>query len=285
MSSSSSASSSRSSSPEPIPKNLKGKGKAGNTKNEGSDANWALEPPAGAVAIDNASVSVGEFDWDAVNADPDNEVWLIRIPEGVKPKHLEGAVMSASSHSKFSRTGKVGSLSRKHTTYDIWSLAETDYENADPEEAASTPVGGEEQRALSCLLPRRKRKGDLYLAPKPITRHLVLSARELQPTAPQSAIPLQNPPRQSYPEEMLTHKFMPYGSLVATGDDEDVAMDEPSAEEPAPTSVDEGAHKKKEKKHKKERKEKELEESRAKAQKRKGEDDDAPKKSKKKKVA
>ena len=220
----------------------------------------------------------------------------------VKPKHLESAELSASSHSKYSRPGKVGYLSRKHTTYDIWSLAETDYENADPEEAASTPVGGEELRALSCLLPRRKRKGDLYLsalilhhantrrltrwtALKPIARHLVLSARELQPTAPQSAIPLQNPPRQSYPEEMLTHKFMPYGSLVATGDDEDVAMDEPSAEEPAPTSVDEGAHKKKEKKHKKERKEKEVEESSAKAQKRKGEDNDAPKKSKKKKVA
>ena len=84
MSSSSSASSSRSSSPEPIPKNAKGKGKAGNTKNEGSDVNWALEPPAGAVAIDNASVSAGEFDWDAVNADQDNEVWLIRIPEGVR---------------------------------------------------------------------------------------------------------------------------------------------------------------------------------------------------------
>ncbi|KAI5898992.1 uncharacterized protein SCHCODRAFT_02603914 [Schizophyllum commune H4-8] len=284
MSSSSSASSSRSSSPEPIIKNAKGKGNAGGAKNEGSDANWALELPAGAVAIDNASVSVGEFDWDAVNADPDNEVWLIRIPEGVKPKHLEGAVMSASSLSKSSRTSKVGSLWRKHTTYDIWSLAETDdAENADPEEAASTPVGGEELRALSCLLPRRKRKGDLYLAPKPIARHLVLSAREVQPTAPQSAIPLQNPPRQSYPEEMLTHKFMPYGSLVATGDDEDVAMDEPSAEEPAPASVDEGSHKKKEKKHKKETKGSKAED--AKAQKRKSEDDDAPKKSKKKKVA
>ncbi|KAL1742219.1 hypothetical protein HDZ31DRAFT_43716 [Schizophyllum fasciatum] len=285
-SASSSPSSSRSSSPEPVARKPNDKGK----QKEAGIANWALEPPSGAVAIDDASVNVGEFDWDAVNADPDNEVWLIRVPEGVKPKHLEASVLSSSSLAKTSRTGKVGSLSRKHTTYDVWSLADVDdAENADPEGAAATPVGGEELRALSCLLPRRKKRGDLYLAPKPVARHLVFSARELQPAPPQSAIPLQNPPRQSYPEEMLTHKFMPYGSLVAAADEDgDIAMDAPVAEAEAPP-VEESTHMKKDKKDKKVKKEKKTKEETAtttKAQKRKGDaEDDGPKKSKKKKVS
>ena len=57
------------------------------------------------------------------------------------------------------------------------------------------------------------------LAPKPITRHLVLSGKDVEPTLdPITNTNLyQNPPRQSYPNELLKHRFMPYGSLVGTG--------------------------------------------------------------------
>ncbi|TRM57823.1 hypothetical protein BD626DRAFT_513633 [Schizophyllum amplum] len=212
----SSASSSRSSTPEPITQ-----------KNEGDDPHWAFEPPAGAVAIDNTTVSVGHFDWDAVHADEDAEVWLIRVPEGVKAKHLEGAVLDAKS---------LSTSSPHNVRY--WSVGDAaEEENADPEAAAATPAGGEEIARSPAYSPGRRRRGSLSrcvdLSPKPIARHIVLSARELQPTAPPSTIPLQNPPRQSYPEDMLTHKFMPYGSLMATGDiDEDVAMDEPMRRSP-----------------------------------------------------
>jgi DNA-directed RNA polymerase I subunit RPA34.5 len=75
------------------------------------------------------------------------------------------------------------------------------------------------------------------LAPKPIARHIVLSAQDVLPTpnpsvptASDSAQIYQNPPRQSYPKELLKHRFMPYGSLVGNNDvnaaqDKDVDMD------------------------------------------------------------
>jgi hypothetical protein len=75
------------------------------------------------------------------------------------------------------------------------------------------------------------------LAPKPIARHIVLSAQDILPTpnpsvptASDSAQIYQNPPRQSHPKELLKHRFMPYGSLVGDNDvnaaqDIDVDMD------------------------------------------------------------
>ena len=78
------------------------------------------------------------------------------------------------------------------------------------------------------------------LAPKPIARHFVLSAQNIiptsdpsVPTASDSAQIYQNPPRQSYPKELLKHRFMPYGSLVRNNDinaaqdtDVDMGVDE-----------------------------------------------------------
>ena len=67
----------------------------------------------------------------------------------VKPKHLENVQlhMPISPHSTL-----VGTLKRKYMTFDIWSVGEGD----------DRPVGGEELKGLSCLLPRKKEKGKLY---------------------------------------------------------------------------------------------------------------------------
>jgi len=82
----------------------------------------------------------------------------------IKPKNLDGLEIDAPLPS---RSGQVGSLSRKGTVYDIWSMGDEDTEFA----------GAEELRGLSCLLPRRKKAGKLYMAPKEIARHLVVSAQ------------------------------------------------------------------------------------------------------------
>ena len=83
------------------------------------------------------------------------------------------------------------------------------------------PVTGEEIRALSCLLPRKKKLGKLYPAPRGIARHLVLSAQAVEPSAPTpESIPPKNekngkyvnPPRQCYADDRLTHSFAPIGS-------------------------------------------------------------------------
>ncbi len=67
----------------------------------------------------------------------------------LKPKHLEGLKIEASASSS---TSRVGLIERKHTAYDVWSLGEDETE----------AVGGDELRAVSCLLPRRKKDGKLY---------------------------------------------------------------------------------------------------------------------------
>lgn len=43
----------------------------------------AYEPPKGSVLLTH-DVSVGEFDWDAVQNDDDVELWVLRVPEGVR---------------------------------------------------------------------------------------------------------------------------------------------------------------------------------------------------------
>ena len=61
-------------------------------------------------------------------------------------------------------------------------------------------------------------------APKITTRHIVLSAHAVEPskdvpeTEDMSWSTGQNPPRPSYPKEVLKHRFMPYGSLAPAQD-------------------------------------------------------------------
>ncbi|KAJ6630273.1 hypothetical protein B0H10DRAFT_2207957 [Mycena sp. CBHHK59/15] len=201
----------------------KAKSKApANGRNEGVDPHWAYRPPRKSVLLDK-SAEMGDFDWDALNGNDDLELWLIRIPEGrdggaqVKPKYLETAQLAAPPRG--SKSGKLGMLQRKHTAYDIWSVGDDA-----PEEL---PIGGEEIKGISCLLPRRSKKGKLYAAPKPIARNIIMSAQAVKPTpdpanadAPNARPVYKNPPRESHPRELLTHKFMPYGSAMGDADDD-----------------------------------------------------------------
>ncbi|KAG6861779.1 hypothetical protein C0995_012283 [Termitomyces sp. Mi166 len=219
----------------PIPTNGKG-------KNEGPDPNWDYKPPAGVTLLQGAT-DAGEFDWDTVANDDDTELWLIRVPESVcafcsiqlscpdgrvqiKPKYLENIKLEFLSSTK-KKISRVATLDRKHATFDIWSVGvETDAD-----------IGGEEIEALSCLLPRKSKKGKHYTAPKPIARHLVVSAQAVAPTPdPASTGPIQpysRPPRENYPKEVLTHSFKPYGSLGYVKPEEEIKMD---VDVPAPSS-------------------------------------------------
>jgi len=101
-----------------------------------------------------------------------------------------------------------------------------------PEGDQAPLIGGEEVKSLSCILPRKSKKGNLYPAPKPIARHIIVSAQPQKPStsdSPSQNTSLKNPPRHKYPPELLKHRFMPYGSLVSTQGrpstpNEDVAM-------------------------------------------------------------
>ncbi|KAI6004917.1 hypothetical protein EDD15DRAFT_1025144 [Pisolithus albus] len=227
-------------------------------KNEGDNPHWAYKPPPGAVLVDH-SVDPGPFEWDTVRNNDDLELWLIRVPDSIKAQHLEGVEIDRPLSS---RTARVGSLTRKNVMHDIWSTGddETDF------------IGGEELRCLSCLLPRKKKKGKLCIAPKPIARHIIISAREAVPTAPKhQPIIHQNPPRPSYPKDVLKHQFVPYGarsqSDILTAEESmdmeslappDITSEKPRQEVPQVTGMEskgkkrkkEGESPKKSKKHK-----------------------------------
>lgn len=149
---------------------------------------------------------------------------------------------------------RVGTLARKHATFDVWSLGEKADEEDDNDGA---DVGGEEIKSLSCLLPRKSKNGNLYpgktvsskkkektprsfhdliyfdllklttllLAPRPIARHLVVSAQAAAPTPSVPIHPYTQPPRESYPKEVLTHSFKPYGSLSDARTQDEGGMD------------------------------------------------------------
>ncbi|KAI0255233.1 hypothetical protein BJV78DRAFT_1178490 [Lactifluus subvellereus] len=184
--------------------------------NEGVDPSLAYTPPSGSVPADY-DVEFGEFDYDAVKADEDAELWLVRVPTAVKSKSLQGVNIS-------SRLGLVGDLQRKSASYDLYALKPTldasgngdhDHDNAEEDAAAAhVDVGAEELSSLSVLLPRKRKGGMLYLSPKPVTRHLVVAARPPKPTRPDpgsDSATFINPPREAYPEAALTHRFRPYG--------------------------------------------------------------------------
>ncbi|KAH9483606.1 hypothetical protein JR316_0003076 [Psilocybe cubensis] len=190
-------------------------------KNEGVDPNWAYKPPPGAALVKADDVNGGEFDWDKINNDEDLELWLIRVPDSVKPKHLENLTVDVPSSST---STCIGTLKRKHTAFDIWSVGD----NGD-----NIPIGGEEIKSISCLLPRSSKKGKLYPVPKPIAQHVVIAAQPVVPTLPSNgepALQYQNPPRHSYPKEILKHRFTPFNSVINT--ESDAAKMEVDAPEP-----------------------------------------------------
>ena len=91
-----SSSRSSSSSPEPevvTKKSQKGKAKQKKVKivnpaeehgrNEGEDPNWDYKPPEGYALLKHKNEK-GEFDWDAINNDDNLELWIVRVPDGVR---------------------------------------------------------------------------------------------------------------------------------------------------------------------------------------------------------
>ncbi|GAW03142.1 glycoside hydrolase [Lentinula edodes] len=163
--------------------------------------------------VENAETH-DEWDWDTFKKDPELELWVIRVPNGVKPKHLENMTISLPE------------------SYDVWNVCSSSTSgNGDIGgvevgrlDEEGTAGGGEEMRGLSCLLPRKKKHGELYIAPTPITRHLLISAQIPKPSSSEDySMPTQNLPRFSYPQELLKHRFVAFGSTKVAVDHDDEA--------------------------------------------------------------
>ncbi|KAH8824384.1 hypothetical protein DL96DRAFT_1712663 [Flagelloscypha sp. PMI_526] len=172
-----------------------------NIRNEGTGPDWVFRPPHGFSLVDRLEVS-DEWDWDSLNDDKNAEIWLIRVPETIKPKYLESLKLDGLS-TDANKTTHIGSMTRRHASYDILSVGKT----------TVAPPAGEELQGLTCLLPRKAKKGELYPAPRPITRHILVHPKPVHPSHEEPGLDhFQSEPRHSYPKEMLKGRFLPVGS-------------------------------------------------------------------------
>ncbi|KAJ3757784.1 hypothetical protein EV360DRAFT_45336 [Lentinula raphanica] len=235
------------------------------------DPTWAFDPPAGMSLLEFGELGgVNEgWDWDTFERDPRLELWVVRVPKGVNPKHLEHAVINlpgpSSTHPNQPnhRTTKVGVLNRKQERYDIWNLGSSSSLSSNDDMIGGVEVGrvdsdgggGEEMRGFTCLLPKKNKsknknkRGEFYIAPRPIARHLLVTGQPAQPARPSTTndpsssstiptIPTQNPPRFAYPPELLKHRYVAFGSTPVTphnddddGDDDKMELDDSLAED------------------------------------------------------
>ncbi len=134
----------------------------------------AYRPPPGSILLSDA-IESEVFDYDTLKEDDDLELWIIRVPDGVRvfayivflslfsrlfsqitPKHLNNQQIPVPSSS---HTQQVGTLSRKNATYNIWSVRPETFET---EGRPPAPAGGDETLGLTCLVPRKKKDSKLY---------------------------------------------------------------------------------------------------------------------------
>ncbi|GJJ11858.1 hypothetical protein Clacol_006096 [Clathrus columnatus] len=180
-------------------------------RNEGQAPHWNYEPPPGMVQFDTSKVDE-EFDWDTVKDDDDKEIWLVRIPEGLKAKHLDGLELSIPSDMN-KKIQKIKDFERKKSKLEVWSVtAEELYEGEDPR--------GQELRNITCLLPRSKKNGAFYIASKPIANRFIITHSPATPTVNEEAAP-RPLIRESVPNELLKHRFLPYGAASKEREQED----------------------------------------------------------------
>ncbi|KAG6375826.1 hypothetical protein JVT61DRAFT_2684 [Boletus reticuloceps] len=259
-------------------------------KNEGDDPNWAYKPPKAPSSSTTPSTS------DRSNGMLSKMIQTLRFGSSesqircIQPKHLQGLEIdspsSSSSLSSPSRTARIGSLVRKTMSYDVWSIGPSS-SSADANADANV-AGAEELLGLTPLLPRKRKKGRLYIgkpclcvssglrvpflyshlslppppactrahaprsAPKLVVHHIVVSARPPTATLPAptdidqpQTVPYRNPPRTSYPKEMLTHAFVPYGARSTQTRSEDVSMDVETESQIMDDTVTQDRHKNK----------------------------------------
>jgi hypothetical protein len=84
----------------------------------------------------------------------------------LKMKHMEEMHLDSLPKSSL-KSIRIGRLARGTTNYDVWSVG-----REAPTEGSHSAIAaaGEEFMGMSCLLPRKSKKGKLYLGSSGFTR-------------------------------------------------------------------------------------------------------------------
>ncbi|CAE6444070.1 unnamed protein product [Rhizoctonia solani] len=184
-------------------------------KNEGA-VDLSYKPPKSMkklTSVDDEAIDAG-FEWNALDSNPDIDVWAVRIPAGLKPSDLAGLTIKLPSGNS---TSVAGTFKKGVSSYRLQSVEEED------------AFGGEEMQNLSCLVPKRGDGGVLYTIPRPLKR-LILTQEVPIPTPPVSA-PLSQPVRRPQPLDRLKHAFAPIGSEPISPPSSTTDVDQPAETE------------------------------------------------------
>ncbi|CDZ97227.1 nad-specific glutamate dehydrogenase [Phaffia rhodozyma] len=208
------------------------------------------------VKISEAS---SQFDYDRLLANPNLELWAIRIPDSIKSRHLSGLTINLSSSVNKEPTG---SLSTKTADYVV---------------QGASALGGtaEELASLKVLLPSKSKEA-YVVAPRPIKKSLVLAplassslittshhSTTIQPASvgPSTLYTPRVVPPRVQPTEKLKFRNKPSGygtelalqpevspsALVTVGDEDQVAVMDSTAGEAEADGETETANSKKRK--------------------------------------
>ncbi|GAA5901489.1 hypothetical protein JCM8208_001816 [Rhodotorula glutinis] len=137
-------------------------------------------PPSGFKPL-KATVDKGALDWDDLRDDHELELWAVRIPVGLKTKHLDGLTLTLPPRELGTPSQPVGHLSAKKAQYDAFltvppasSSTKRKRGEAAPEEAEGAGATAGELAAAVPLVPRKSHGNKLFQAPRPIARTLTL---------------------------------------------------------------------------------------------------------------
>ncbi|BGP46142.1 hypothetical protein JCM10450v2_001982 [Rhodotorula kratochvilovae] len=134
-------------------------------------------PPAGFKPL-KATVAQGALDWDELKNDADLELWAVRVPAGLKPKHLDGLTLTLPPSDLPTPQQPIAHFTAKKAEYDAYfsggaASNKRKRDGADADEGAAPPGAGELAAAVP-LVPRKSQGNKLFAAPRPIARTLTI---------------------------------------------------------------------------------------------------------------
>ncbi|KWU46505.1 hypothetical protein RHOSPDRAFT_31963 [Rhodotorula sp. JG-1b] len=156
-------------------------------------------PPDGFKQVKATAVASG-IDWDQIKEDAGLELWTVRVPAGVKTKHLDGLTLTLPDGDLADPVQPVGTFTAKKAEYNVYlasasSATTSSKRRRDEQEDEGAAASGQgpagELQTLVPLLPRKSQGNKLFQAPRPVARTLTIT-RALPPSIVASTSALLN---------------------------------------------------------------------------------------------
>ncbi|GAA5931331.1 uncharacterized protein JCM15063_001436 [Sporobolomyces koalae] len=120
-------------------------------------------PPAGfKLAKDTTTQSA--IDWDTINNNPDLQLWAVRVPAGLKAKHLDKLTIQLPSSAESTSATPVATFTASKSDYHAYLSPANKRKHGQPSELDN----------VLPLLPKKSAQNKLFQAPRPISQTLTI---------------------------------------------------------------------------------------------------------------